>query len=257
MNKSITILLITLVALSCTKQDTPIVTDTPKNECDRLYIDSAFIVEDRDIIKLLAGNESHEYFDITEANIEHCQLNQGLGREFFPALYQPKYEPLSNFQYADDMQCIVVTDDAQEYVYPYSLLSQHEVINEVASGEPIVVVFCELAGFAAVYTSVYCGKTFTFAPSGYTYSDVNFWDGLQGIMMWDRETESLWWPLNDFGLSGLMKDVRLQKAPFQLWKDISWGQVKKDHPDALALKPKQRPNIPELPTYGLLDIDCN
>ena len=103
--------------------------DTIVEDCDKLKLDSSLIHFDSSFIRLIAGSDRNEFFDITHSNIELCRLDQGLGREFFPALYFPNYTPISNFQYADDMRCIVLYDEGKVKVFPYSLLSQHEIIN--------------------------------------------------------------------------------------------------------------------------------
>lgn len=250
--------LITLTTfIGCEKEIVQNNPETFVEDCNVLKLDSSLIQFDSNFIRLVAGSERNEFFDVTDSNIELCRLDQGLGREFFPALYFPNYTPISNFQYADDMRCIVLYDEGKVKVFPYSLLSQHEIINEQVIDEPVVVIFCELAEFASVYTRRYCEQTFTFAPSGFTYSHPSYWGGLQGIMMWDRETESLWWPLNDRGMSGLMQDVYMKKAPFQYWNDMTWGEIKKEYPQALSLIPKQLPAHPSnLPKYSYNDLIC-
>ena len=250
-------ILCTSLLIGCEKvaiQDTP---DTFVDDCEGLKLDSSLVQFDPNYTRLVAGSDRNEFFDVTNSNIELCRLDQGLGREFFPALYLPNYSPISNFQYADDMRVIVIYDEGETKVYPYSLLSQHEIINELVIDEPVVVIFCELAEFAAVYTRRYCEQVFTFAPSGFTYNHPAYWDGLQGILMWDRETESLWWPLSDKGMSGLMQDVYMKKAPFQYWDDLTWGEVKKRYPNAVSLIPKQLPSHPSnLPKYNDDDLIC-
>ena len=191
--------------------------------CSRLSIDSSLVVSNENEVILIAGTKEEEIFNITNSDIDICKLNQGLGREYFPALFAPEYTELKHFDYSDNMRCIVIKDQGAVKVYPYSLLSQHEVINENVGDEPVVIVFCELAELAVVYTRKYCNKEFNFAPSGFTYFDNNFWDGVQGILMWDRETESLWWPLNDHALSGLMRNTLLEKANFH---SRSYSQAK-------------------------------
>ena len=69
--------------------------------------------------------------------------------------------------------------------------------------------YCVLADLGAVYSRNYNSKELTFALSGYTYYDKNIWNGLDGFVLWDRETESLWWPLVGKAVSGKLKGVNL------------------------------------------------
>ena len=67
------------------------------------------------------------------------------------------------------------------------------------------------------------------------------------LFFWDRETESLWWPLIDRAVSGLMKEkgFYLEKHEESLWEDrIKWSKIKNLYPDAEILKEGQRMEIP-------------
>lgn len=224
--------------------------------CSELNIDSSNIIKTDNSILLKAGGQQ-ESFDITDSNIDLCKLNQGLGREFFPALYDPRYEPSNSFHYHDQMPCLILKDDGEIKVFPYSLLSQHETINEKVGDEHVMVVFCELADLAAVYTREYCGQVFTFAPSGYTYQHPDYWNGVQGILLWDRETESLWWPLSDVCLSGKLKDTQIKKAPFQIWELMKWGEALEKYPNSISLSHDQPTDPPQnLSQYSDGDLGC-
>lgn len=225
-------------------------------ECDRLKIDSSALILQEDRLILKAGNED-EVFDITSSNLDLCKLRQGLGREFFPALYEPTYDPLDSFFYADEMRCVLMRDNGVIRIYPYSVLAGHEVVNEFAGEDPVMIVYCVLADFAGVYTRNYCGQVFTFAPSGYTYADSDYWDGVEGFLLWDRESESLWWPLNDKGMSGIMKDVELDKSSTRIWETTTWGEVKKNFPNAVSLSHSQNIEIPtDLGRYDSSNLLC-
>ena len=141
---------------------------------------------------------------------------------------------------------MIVHTNTTPMVYSISLLTRHEVINDTADGHPIMVAYCVLADLAAVYTRIYCDREFTFALSGYTYFDDDVWGGLDGFVMWDRETESLWWPLIDQAVSGSMKDagVLMEKYDESKWAEITWGQIVADHPDARVLDSGQTMSPP-------------
>lgn len=231
--------------------------ETITEECTAYKIDSSLVIQEADMQFLVAGPTLDEKFNITNSEIDLCKLNQGLGREYFPALYEPQYDPIESFSYNDGMECIVIDDDNIKKIYPYSVLSQHETINETVNGEPVMVVYCELARLAAVYKRRYCGKVLTFAPSGYTYFDKDYWNGVQGILMWDRESESLWWPLNDKCMSGPFQGADIEKASFQIWEYMTWGEIKKNYPNAISVSHTQEIEIPlDLPSYSVEDVTC-
>ena len=74
---------------------------------------------------------------------------------------------------------------------------------------------------------------------GYTCFDKNVWNGLDGFVLWDRETESLWWPLIGKAISGPLKEVKLIEMNKSKWKDVQWKHVKDNYPNALVLKSGQ------------------
>jgi len=83
-----------------------------------------------------------------------------------------------------------------------------------------------LADLGAIYTRKYGNKVFTFALSGYTYFDENVWDGLDGFVFLDRETESTWWPLIGKAVSGPMINAELVEYNKENWEDITWAEIK-------------------------------
>ncbi|MBN4062134.1 MAG: hypothetical protein COA57_02205 [Flavobacteriales bacterium] len=209
---------------------------------------------------LWGGNNDDWHFDITCWTLNECQLNYGIGREKFKALTEPKYVSVNSASssYNSSDRFMIVYTNQEPKVYSIRLLTSHEVINDVVDGQPIAVAYCVLADLAAVYTRIYCNKEITFALSGYTYFDPEIWNGLDAFVFWDRETESLWWPLIDKGVSGLMKDVNLEKYDETKWAEITWGDIVNKHPDALVLASGQTMDVPENWTkYQESDLNCN
>ena len=91
----------------------------------------------------------------------------------------------------------------------------------------------------AIYDRQYGDEVLTFALSGYTYYDDNVWDGLDGFVLWDRETESLWWPLIGKAVSGPLKNVQLLEKDKKYWDDVNWKYIKENYPNAQVLKSGQ------------------
>ena len=126
--------------------------------------------------------------------------------------------------------------DGDVRVYPLNLLIRHEVVNDVVGGRPIFVAYCILADYAAVYERTMAGHVFTFGVSGYTYGAKGIRDGRQGFVLWDRDTESLWWPLIDRGVSGPAVDQSMKLLDRSLWEDTSWERFRAKHPNARVLR---------------------
>ena len=102
-----------------------------------------------------------------------------------------------------------------------------------------MAVYCILADLGAIYDRTYGDKVLTFALSGYTYFDEEVWNGADGFVLWDRETESLWWPLVDKAVSGPLKGVKLLEKDKAKWEDTNWAYIKENYPNAKVLKSGQ------------------
>lgn len=77
--------------------------------------------------------------------------------------------------------------------------------------------------------------TFTFAVSGYTCGQTNVWGGRQAFVLWDRDTESLWWPTIGTAVSGPMFGAHLKLLDKALWSQTTWGVVKDNFPQVRVL----------------------
>jgi len=194
----------------------------------------------------LYAGENQPPFDITDWSLDTCQLRFGLGREYFPAVLTPAYESIeeSETAYNDDDRFIVVNGGVVK-AYSIELLVKHEVVNDTIDDQPIAIGYCVLADLAAVYYRTYCDSVFTFALSGYTYADPAVYNNIESFVMWDRETESLWWPLADVGVSGPMKDVPLEKYLTSKWTEMTFGELKSTHPNAVLLRRDLTVKAPE------------
>jgi hypothetical protein len=282
-------LILLTISISCNKNsedqvlemstlDTDI-TDLVDNKVGSIWCDSLSFINDAGIPDcanknwvftenkrkmLFGGNNSDWHFDISNWYLDECNLRHGLGREVFHALIAPEYYTITEAQkdiyYSstfqdNDRYIIVLTDDRRPKAYSIELLTKHEVINEVVDGEPIAIVYCFLAELGAVYSRVYNNRTFTFALSGYTYRDPDVWDGIDGFVFWDRETESLWWPLIDKAVSGKMIGTAIKKHYTDKWFETTWGEIKTLYPETLLLKPGQSMEVPHnWPQYSCDDL---
>ena len=169
---------------------------------------------------MLYGDESPEqHFDI----IKKRQYHYGIGRERFPALLKPDYINVATADvlWDDDARFLVAFGKGEAKAYSVKDLTRHEIVNDTIDGHPIMAACCILADLGAVYDRAYGDTTLTFGVSGYTYFDRKVWDGLDGFLIWDRATESLWWPLVDRAVSGPLTGTALLKFNEAQWEDTT------------------------------------
>lgn len=185
-------------------------------------------------------NESH-HFDISGYSLIDEQFHYGIGREKFPALLKPEFISVeeADSTWSDSTRFLLAYSGNDAKAYSIKDLTRHEVINDVLDGKPIMAAYCILADLGAIYERTYGKNELTFALSGYTYFDKDVWSGLDGFVLWDRETESLWWPLIGKAVSGPLKEVKLLEMDKNKWKDVQWKYVKDNYPNALVLKSGQ------------------
>lgn len=186
---------------------------------------------------LYGGKEENQHFDISNLSLKEAQFHYGIGREAFPALLKPKFTNIkeADIQWEDDDRFLVAQSGNITKAYSIKDLTRHEIVNDKLNGKPIMAAYCILADLGAIYTRTYGDKVFTFALSGYTYYDPKVWNGKDGFVFWDRETESLWWPLIGKAVSGKMKGAELHLYDTTNWEDTTWGDIKLKYPEAKVL----------------------
>ena len=246
--KTIILLLTIACALSCGKKDNNRVetqkehstNSRPKKERPNSFKNGKFFkIDDKKM--LYGGKDSTQHFDVSNSSLKREQFHYGIGREVFPALLRPEFISVKEADsvWADSIRFIVAHSGNDVKAYSVKDLTQHEVVNDVLNNKPIMAVYCILADLGAIYERQYDDKELTFALSGYTYYDNEVWDGLDGFVLWDRETESLWWPLIGKAVSGSLKDVNLLEMDKDFWEDTNWGNIKQSYPNAKVLKSGQ------------------
>ncbi|MFY0627036.1 MAG: DUF3179 domain-containing protein [Reichenbachiella sp.] len=186
---------------------------------------------------LYGGKDSLQHFDITDYLLKDEQFHYGIGREAFPALLKPSFTTIEAVDsiWKDNDRFLIAKKGNEIKAYSIKDLTRHEVVNDVIDGTPIMAAYCILADLGAIYERDYGGQELTFALSGYTYFDSQVWNGLDGFVLWDRETESLWWPLIDQAVSGSLKGTKLLEMDKNNWSDITWSEVKTNYPSAQVL----------------------
>lgn len=155
-------------------------------------------------------------------------LSGGPGKDGIPALDNPSFIPISDFSRSDSIQAIVVKGESTVKVYPYNILTWHEIVNDKIDGLPIAVTFCPLCGSAIVYNrTLPNGQVSTFGVSGSLIES--------NMVMYDRTTENLWQQSTGEALAGSLYPAKLKIEPFQL---MTIGEIKDTYSDAIVLSEK-------------------
>ncbi|WP_412069002.1 DUF3179 domain-containing protein [Rubrivirga sp. IMCC43871] len=113
-------------------------------------------------------------------------------------------------------------------IYPLQILTWHEIANDEVGGEPVAVTFCPLC-----YSAVAVRRTVE-TPDGPRVLDF----GVSGLLrhsdlvMFDRQTETLWQQYTGEALVGDLVGSTLDVLPAQI---VSFAQARAAEPDAPVL----------------------
>ena len=198
-------------------------------------------LEEDGISYLWAGEDDSQHFVVDNLVLKPEQFHYGIGREEFPALIEPHFISAQEADswLADSARVLGLRIGDEIKAYPIELLTRHEVVNDVVGGEPIFAAYCILADLGAVYSRRIDGRVHTFALSGYTYFDPEVWDGMDGFVLWDRETESLWWPLIGEAVSGPLLHTPMDVYDQTAWSQTTWEEWKAQYPTTVVLERDQ------------------
>ena len=136
-------------------------------------------------------------------------ISGGPGKDGIPAIDEPRFVPLSEFTYPDSVQAIVLVGKNKTKVYPYNILTWHEIVNDEIDGTPVAVTFCPLCGSAIVFNRTLPDDTVTTLGVSGSLLESN-------MIMYDRLTENLWQQSTGKTLAGSFHPAELNIEPFQL-----------------------------------------
>lgn len=152
-------------------------------------------------------------------------LSGGPPKDGIPAIDEPAFVSLEQFDRPDSVQAIVLVGENETKVYPYNILTWHEIVNDEFEGTPVAITFCPLCGSAIVFNrTLPDGTVSTFGVSGSLLES--------NMIMYDRATENLWQQSTGKTLAGSFHPAQLDLEPFQL---LTLGEVRETHPNALVL----------------------
>ena len=175
-----------------------------------------------------AGPRSLNGFVLDPTEFEASEiLAGGPPRDGIPALDHPPTAPLASAGWADDDLVIGVAWNGQARAYPLRILDWHELVNDTLGGRPILVSYCPLCGTGMVFDRRPAGPGSPprrFGVSGLLYRS--------DLLLYDRETESLWSQISATAVTGPARGMRLALVRSRV---LRWGRFRAQHPEGTAL----------------------
>lgn len=158
--------------------------------------------------------------------IDVDELAMGAPRDAIPAIFNPLYLTVEEASEVYEPQIPLVQvrlgDDARGY--PLSILIWHEIVNDTINGQPVAVTFCPLCNTAIAYGRQLGERTLDFAVSGLLRNS--------DLVMYDRNTETLWQQSTGRAIIGNLVGARLEWVPATI---VSFGQFREAFPDGLVM----------------------
>ena len=174
----------------------------------------------------IAASSEKNGFDLSNSLIPSRKiLSGGPNRDGIPAINHPKFlKSGESIVLQPDDRILGMTYQGISKAYPINILNHHEIVNDQFAGEPVVITYCPLCGSGIAYSAKIAEKTLHFGVSGLLYNS--------DVLLFDRETESLWSQLMNQAISGSMREKRL--LPLAI-THTTWLDWHKRFPDTLVL----------------------
>jgi hypothetical protein len=166
-------------------------------------------------------------FDVENSLIDPVEIDHGgPGRDGVPALDAPLFhagaERDGKIEAGD--RVLGVNYNGVSKAYPIDILDHHEIVNDMFGDTPMTVTFCPLCGTGMVFYAEVDDQVLNFGVSGLLYNS--------DLLLYDRNTMSLWSQLMKTAVTGPLKGSRLTQVPAQY---TTWEGWQQQYPDSLLL----------------------
>jgi hypothetical protein len=151
-------------------------------------------------------------------------MDGGPPKDGIPSIDNPKFMKVSETKLDNEDRILGVFENGIAKAYPIMILNYHEIVNDYFGNKPVVITFCPLCGSGIAFNAEIKGNPTSFGVSGLLYNS--------DVLLYDRETESLWSQLLFKAVSGSLVNTELQVL---VTANTTWGSWLKKHPNSVVL----------------------
>jgi hypothetical protein len=166
-------------------------------------------------------------FDVTVHAVPLNEIQKGgPPRDGIPALDHPAFLSAGEAEKVlrpSDLVLGIATGDVAR-AYPVRVLNWHEVVNDDIGPLTVLITWCPLCGSGMVFDPRVRGTKHTFRVSGLLYK--------RNLLLYDRETDSLWSQLAGKAVSGPLSGSALRLLPSTV---TTWARWREEHPATTVL----------------------
>ena len=142
-----------------------------------------------------------------------------------PPLDEPAFERADEVTWlARTEPVLTLTVGEETRGYPVRVMTWHEIVNDTVGGVPVAVTYCPLCNSGVAFLREVGGQVLSFGTSGMLYAD--------NLVMYDRQTESLWPQLTGEAAVGVLTGEKLGRTALAA---VAWSDFRAAHPRALVL----------------------
>ena len=166
--------------------------------------------------------------DLSRSSINLREIQSGgVPRDTIAAILAAEFRPVSQVAgLGDDEPVIFLEGSCGAFAFPYRILIWHEIVHHDFCGVPVAVTYCPLCNTSMVFDRRLDGNVLSFGTTGrLRHSD---------LVMYDRQTETLWQQFTGEGLVGTHSGRTLTVIPARIESVALFRQA---HPDGQVLVP--------------------
>jgi len=177
------------------------------------------------LVSVACGRDDNG-FDLKGSLVPADQIHLGgPPRDGIPSIDRPKFLAAGQADFlADSDRVLGLVQGGQARAYPIAIMNWHEVVNDKIGEASIAITYCPLCGTGVAFLSQAGTGDRSFGVSGLLYNS--------DVLLYDRETESLWSQLLMQAVAGPRKGERLTAVPLT---HTSWGAWKAGFPATRVL----------------------
>jgi hypothetical protein len=142
-----------------------------------------------------------------------------------PSIDDPLFEDVADVDWLEPQEAVLaLIHDGEARAYPTQVMVWHEIVNDEIAGVPISVTYCPLCSSGVAFDRRVGDRVLDFGTSGSLYQ--------ANLVMYDRQTESLWTQLDGRSVIGELVGEELRQLPLAT---VAWEDFANLHPEGQVL----------------------